>query len=149
MQNCFNYFKIYIIHKRIGKLWSRDTSDIRVLAHFQLKTDKELIYQNIVNIFKYVVLEIWLKKSDKKNIWTNHKDFWTISSVKMTRFLQRFQVAKGPNTSILYTWKALLSKNRFNFFTSTSHMHKFHHLLGCYPIGINSSLIFFKVLCIF
>ena len=68
MQNCFNYFKIYIIHKRTGKLWSRDTSDIWVLAHFQLKTHKELIYQIIVNIFKYIVLEIWLKKSDKKNI---------------------------------------------------------------------------------
>ena len=46
--------------------------------------------------------------------------------------------------NILYTSKAVLSKNCFHFFFfSFSDMEKFHHLFGYHATGINSSLIYF------
>ena len=68
-----------------------------------------------------------------------HKDFWTISSVKMTRYPESIQVSKCFNILKLYTLKALLI---LFFFFSSSAIQKFHHLLGCDPLGINSSLVF-------
>ena len=65
----------------------------------------------------------------------------------MIRYSQIFQVAKCSNTLKLY---ALLNKNRYYFFLSSSDMQKFHHLLGCHAFVINSSLIsFFKVFAFF
>ena len=43
-----------------------------------------------------------------------------------------------------------LCKNRFFFFLfSSADMQKFHHVLGCHNIGINSLLIFFKFFAFF
>ena len=52
-------------------------------------------------------------------------------------------VSKYPYTLKLYTLKALLNKIGSIPFFSSSDMQKFHHLLRCHAIGINSSLIFF------
>ena len=52
----------------------------------------------------------------------------------MTRCSQRFQVTKCFDTLKLYTLKTLLMKKFFSSFD----MQKFHHLLGCHAIGINS-----------
>ena len=77
-----------------------------------------------------------------------HKAFWTISSVKQTTYSQKiselYQVAKCSNTLKLYTLKVLKSikVGSISFFLIFWNA-KFCHFLGCYLIGINSSLIFF------
>ena len=53
-------------------------------------------------------------------------------------------MSKCPNTFNLYTLNVLMSKNWFCFFFLT-----FQHLLKFHVIGINSSLIFFKVYFVF
>ena len=54
----------------------------------------------------------------------------------------------SKNSWVWHWLKALLSKNWFSFF-SFSDAQKFHHLLGCHSIGINSSLVFFKCFAFF
>ena len=61
-----------------------------------------------------------------------HKYFWTIS-ILCSKMFQYFH--------IIYI-KRLISKNRFYFFSSYD-MQKFHHLLRCHDIGINSTAIYF------
>ena len=56
-------------------------------------------------------------------------------------------MTKCLGTSKLYTidahWKHYSIKIGSISFLSTSDMQKFHHLLGCHSVGINSSLIFY------
>ena len=65
---------------------------------------------------------------------------------KSDKSISSLYVSKCSNTSILYTLKSLLSKNRFCFFFLSSDRQKFYHLLGFHAIGINSSLIFLSAL---
>ena len=58
----------------------------------------------------------------------------------MTRYSERFQVTKYFNTFKFHKLKTVNST-----FLSSSDMQKFHHLLGCHAIGINSSLISFLI----
>ena len=60
--------------------------------------------------------------------------------------ISSLHLSKCSNTFILYTLKALLSKNRFYFFFLIFSCAK---ILGCHAIGINSSLIFFKCFALF
>ena len=66
-----------------------------------------------------------------------------ISSVKMIRYSQIFEVLKCFNALKLSTLKGLLGESRFYLFFSSSGTQTLHHLLGCYATSINSSLIFF------
>ena len=68
----------------------------------------------------------------------------------MTRYSKKFEMVKSSSTRILYTLKALLRKNWFYFFLSSSDIAQFQHLLGCLTMDINSSLItFLNPLCFF
>ena len=60
----------------------------------------------------------------------------------MTRYSQRFEVAKCFNTLKLYTLKALVKIGSISFFSS-SDMQKFYHCLGYHAIVINSLFKFF------
>ena len=80
------------------------------------------------------------------NIWNVTTEYQTnfiftkiFELYQVTRYSERFQVTKCSNTSILYMLKALLSKIDSIFFFSSPDMQKYHNLLGCYAIGINSS----------
>ena len=57
------------------------------------------------------------------------------------------------NTSILYTTETHFYNSTIKIvsisFFSSSGRQKFHHLLGCHVIDINSSCVFFKFLCVF
>ena len=47
----------------------------------------------MINCFKYIFFDE--KKNWTMSRWFNiHKDFWTISSMKLTRYAQRFQLPK-------------------------------------------------------
>ena len=110
---------------------------------------------NLSSHFKYMFWDICPKKNrQEKNLnyvkMTRYS--WRFSNyikslcVKMTRYSQRFlNYIKKQNVLFfsLYTLIALLSKNWFYFFFLSSDIQKFHHLLGCHAIGINSSLVFF------
>ena len=63
-----------------------------------------------------------------------------------TKIFELYQVfePKCSSTSILYTLKHYSVKiGSISFFWSSG-KQKFHHLLGCYAIVINSPLIFFS-----
>ena len=140
--NCSNIPNIYVLFTKIvERFWSRDVTDIWVLANFEPKnqTRKFLNYMkslcaDFFRIFSNTYFGTkCLKKSDKKNV--------ELYQVLMYNFLRQ------NATVLLYYWyalKAWVSKNRFYFFFfSSSDTQKVHHLSACHAIGINSSLIFF------
>ena len=99
-----------------------------------LKCDK-CIWKNCPGFLYFLLL---LRQTIQKSQTRKNLNYF-----KMTRYSQRFKVAKCSNTLKLYILKAL-SKNRFYFFFfSFSDMQKIDHLLGCSAIDINSSSTFF------
>ena len=113
-------FPIFILLiKRIETFWFRDLSKAQDIRTYCFK------------YFQAYIL-IYLYQSQKEKCF----NYWQI-------FLNYIKCHKDFNTLKLYTLKALLSKNRFYFFLSSSGTQKFHHLLGYRAIGINSSLIVF------
>ena len=98
----------------VETFFSRDVTDMRVLAHFELKRF-EPIKSLCAKLF-YIFSNIYfgtnvLKKSDKKIVKLRQND------LIFTKIFEIYQAAKCFNTLKLYTQlKGLLSKNRFDFF---------------------------------
>ena len=123
MLNCFRYSQIYILKQMSQKNQTRKI----ILKH--IKSSR------IIFCVKMTGHSQWF--------------FYYIKSlcVKMTRYSQRlFNYIKSlcgkmiQYSQMVYTPKALLSKNRFYFFFfKSSHMQKFHHFLGCHVISTNFS----------
>ena len=94
-----------------------------------LKCDK-CIWKNCPGFLYFLLL---LRQTIQKSQTRKNLNYF-----KMTRYSQRFKMAKCSNTLKLYILKALII-----FFFSSSDMQKIDHLLGCSAIDINSSSNFF------
>ena len=120
---------------------------LEIFVIYRILAQKLITSLSVLNCFKYFQIHILgqmsqkIREEKKFELCQINVIFTKISNDKMIRYSQRFQVAKCSNTSKLYTLKAL-SIGSISFLLS-SDMQKFHHLLGCDAIGINSSFIFF------
>ena len=81
----------------------------------------------------------FVPKSEKKKKKKNYSQ----------RFVNYVKCHKDLNIHNLCTLKRYSAKMGCISFFSSSGMQKLHHLLGCHATGINFSLLFFLVLCVF
>ena len=112
---CFKYFLIYVLRLNVSQSNQKNSELNQIFMHNFLCQNDKIF----IKIFK----------------------LWQV-------FVYNFLFQNVPTNFKLCTadaLKALLSKNRFYFFFSSSDMQKFQHLLGCYATSINSSFkSFFK-----
>ena len=134
MLNCFKYFVIYILEQNFPK-------------------NQTETFWTMSNCFKYSVIYIlgyWSKKNQIRKIVNFYKDFSIISSLHVFSVPKRQDihkyfwtisnlcVAKFFNTTDAHSNYFSVKIGSISYFSS-SDIQKFHHLLGCHAISINSS----------
>ena len=100
----------------------------------------------VLNCFKYFLIYFGQNISYfGTNVPKKIRQEKNVELYKITRYSQRFlnyiktlSDKMFQYSQIVYTQKALPSKNRFYFFSS-SDKQKFNHLVGCYTLSINPS----------
>ena len=133
-----NYFSDFQ-NQNVSVLWLKWTRIVHKWGYWNILLSKTCFCLKVLN-------HIWIKNClilkfiHRLDIAQNLFKFWA-------RNVSIVQEAQFVNTSIWYTtdthfYKSSIKIGSISFFPS-SDAQKFHHLLGCHAIDINSSLIYF------